>query len=61
MIKSTYFILLMLRVSSPDMTSATTSVSAVPVPSCVKKYTRSERACLCSSGYALKCTVPRLF
>jgi len=27
---------LTLRVSSPDMTSATTSVSAVPVPSCVK-------------------------
>jgi len=31
-IKSTYFILLTLRESSPDMTSATTSVSAVPVP-----------------------------
>ena len=50
-----------LRESSPDMTSATTSVSAVPVPRLCKKYTRSERACLCSSGYALKCIVPRLF
>jgi len=26
-----------------------------------KIYTRSERACLCRSGYALKCIVPRLF
>ena len=42
------------------MTSATTSVSAVPVPRLCKKYTRSERACLCSPGYALKCIVPRL-
>ena len=33
----------------------------VPVPRLCNKYTRTERACLCSSGYALKCIVPRLF
>ena len=33
----------------------------VPVPRLCNKYTRTEQACLCSSGYALKCIVPRLF
>ena len=37
------------------------SISAVPVPRLCKKYTISERQCLCSSGYALKCIVPILF
>jgi len=48
----------MLRQSSPDMTSATTSVLCVRVPRLCKKYT-SER--LCRSGYAVKYIVPRLF
>ena len=60
-IKSSYLILLTLRESSPHMMWATTSVSAVPVPRLCKEYTISERECLCSSGYALKCIVPILF
>jgi len=56
-IKSTYFILLTLRESSPDMMLATTSVSALRVPRLRKNIQEvNERV----SGYALKYTVPRL-